>query len=188
MSNKKPTYQELEAEVARLTVVNNNLWRAARESAVSSRNNDLDRQEEAFARGQYFYLLMEPYRFLSRGFLQKDLLHTRVAWSNEMEARRRTEKELKFLRELTNADKIFPNGWMHPTFLTIDDDDDLCIEFIRGNTNGREERLCFSTNGAEPMCSIHTYQDGQDYKEGREAPLFLAKVLDKWMNEGKISK
>lgn len=91
------------------------------------------------------------------------------------------EKEIETLRaQLANAQKL-PNGWPQPTFLNVDEEGALNIEWIIDNP---DTRILFVYDPKEgPMTCITPRIGAQTFKEGSEAIDFLRLKMDGIMIE-----
>lgn len=74
----------------------------------------------------------------------------------------------------------FPNGWKQPTFLNVEEDGSLAMEFFIG-----DDRLTFVWDPEEGAMTIKTACNDQEVVEGKKAALFLAKELEA---EAKLTK
>ena len=70
-----------------------------------------------------------------------------------------------------------PNGWPHPTFMSVDDGGALNVEWCGGAGDNRW-RIMFVWDPEEGATSCHTTRGEQRSEEGAKAGIFLAELLE----------
>jgi hypothetical protein len=75
-------------------------------------------------------------------------------------------------------DERFPNKWLQPTFLSVDDEGSLNIEWCCGSGEDNY-RIAFWWDPTEGASACKTTKDDQIYEEG----FFAGNTLAKWLNE-----
>lgn len=162
----------------RLGMTPSDSWHTLESTAAALRGEVVTLRQQLFNRAELAAFESEAHK--------TELCYVAMSERSRDEARiAELEAERDAAIALAESLRWLPNRWPQPTFLSVDEDGALNIEWCFGEQDSPEShRIMFVWDPAEPAMACRTTRDGQEYEEGERA----GAKLDEWLQSEASAK